>query len=296
MDFFDSAVQYLSPRVKKAAMSLEAETAQKVCEIRLRLDLPLSFSTYTGALFVNNEGKPCRIDKSVITCTEDIKYTLNRLCQGSVYRYADTIKNGYIVTPEGIRAGICGQAVYEGGSLGVIDNYTAVNLRIPRSMDVLCAPIIRQINQNGLCSMLVFSPPGVGKTTLIRALALQLSLKYRVALIDEKGEILPPCMIKGGGMCDILRGYNKPRGMEIAIRTLSPEVIICDEIGMNDDIPSILSVQNSGVSLIATAHAHNISGLMAKPNIRMLCEAGVFERFVRLEKGSDGMKIIFDTR
>lgn len=294
MDCFGQALKYLSPKVRAAAEALPRGLVENVCEIRLRRDLPMSFSTYDGAVFVSSEGRLCKSAGALVTHAQDMEYTVNRLCAGSLYRHEDTIKKGYIVTPEGLRAGICGTAVYENGRLMAVDGYTAVNLRIPHNHAGCEAPIMRDIVVNGLRSMLIFSPPGVGKTTLIRNLARAVSAVYLTSVVDEKGEILPLQFMQGCVMCDILRGYTKPEGMEIAVRTLSPQVIICDEIGMADDVSAILSVQNSGAKLIATAHASSISQLMAKPNIKLLCDAGVFESFVRLEKSHDGMKIIFE--
>ena len=295
MQGFEKAMEYLSPRIRAAAQTLFSNgISDNVCEIRLRRGLPLSFSTYNGCVFVGMGGKVCKISGAVRCLDEDISYTVNCLCAGSVYRYADSLKKGYIVTPDGLRAGICGEAVYENGSLSVVDNYNGVNIRIPKRYPACADTLFRHITTHGLSSMLIYSPPGIGKTTLIRELAIRLSQSLRTAVVDEKGEILPADMCGECGMCDILRGYSKPHGMEIAVRMMSPQVIICDEIGMSDDIPAILSVQNSGVPLIATAHSADMPSLMAKPNIKSLCEGGVFHSFVRLEKGGNGMKTVLE--
>ncbi len=287
------ALEYLPPSLATAARGL-GEVGGRVCEIRIRRGMAMAFSTYDTTVFVNTSGRVCKLSAAVVCGDDDIKYAVNRLCAGAVYRCADALRRGYIVTPEGLRAGICGEAVYEDGRLCVVDNYTSLNLRIPHTHRGCAEPLLRTVLADGPRSMLIFSPPSVGKTTLIRELAVKLSLKYRVAVVDEKGEILPRGMCGDCGMCDILRGYSKPDGMELAVRMLSPQVIICDEIGMADDIPSILSVQNSGVPLIATAHAADMRRLMLKPNLRALCEAGVFEFFIRLEKGDEGMKVIVE--
>ncbi|MBQ9940689.1 MAG: hypothetical protein IJO74_04025 [Clostridia bacterium] len=253
--------------------------------------MPVVFSTYTKNLFVSQNGKICKMEDGIICSGKDIDYTVNRLCDGSFYRYTDNIKNGYIVTNDGIRAGIYGEAIYQNRKLSVVNSFCGVNLRIPYRFKSCADVIINKFYSDGIHSTLIYSPPGVGKTTLIRELALKLSKKFCVCVVDEKCEILPCGFEYGGGMCDILRGYSKPDGMEIAVRTLSPQLIICDEIGMTDDIPAILSVQNSGVPLIATAHGDSIKAIMRKPNLKTLCDNGIFERFVRLSKGSSGMEM-----
>ncbi|MBE6688736.1 MAG: hypothetical protein E7588_05610 [Ruminococcaceae bacterium] len=295
MERFIKAAVYLPSRLSQAVYALAKRgMGRNVCEIRLRENMPLAFSTYNGCVFVNENMETCKMENAIITAPRDIIYTVNCLCSGSVYRYGDTLKKGYIVTPDGIRAGICGHALYENGVLSVVDNYTGINIRIPRRIEGCAAPVMRNIALEGLNSMLIFSSPGVGKTTLIREMAIQLSRKYGVAVVDEKGEILPACFAGDCGMCDILTGYSKPEGMELAVRMMSPQVIICDEIGMADDISAILSVQNSGVPLIATVHCGTRESLFSKPNIKRLCECGVFSRFVRLERGKDGMEIFIE--
>ena len=280
--------QYLSPRVREAFFAVSGATKTSVCEIRIRRELPLCFSVYGGTVFVNRNMQMCKIS-SALRCTgEDVEYTVNRLCSGSLYRYADSLKRGYIVTPEGIRAGIYGEAVYEDGRISVVDGFCGINVRVPHRVRSIGERLCACYFGDGPCPVLIFSPPGVGKTTLIREAAVILSQKYRISVIDEKGEIFPENTARECGMCDVLKGYTKPDGMEIAVRTLAPELIICDEIGMREDIPAILSVQNSGVPLMATAHGDSIEAIMKKPNIRCLCENGVFKRYVRMFAGGGG--------
>lgn len=233
--------------------------------------------------------RPCKISAALKCTPQDVEYTVGRLCAGSLYRYADSLKRGYIVTSEGIRAGIYGEAIYEDGRLSSVDGFCGINLRIPHRVKGVGEAFCTEFFANGICPVLIFSPPGVGKTTLIREMAVILSRKYCVAVIDEKGEIFPRSTDAECGMCDILRGYSKPDGMEMAVRTLAPQVIMCDEIGMKDDIAAILSVQNSGVPLIATAHGDSIASLLEKPNIKCLAESGVFSKYVRLSRSMGGI-------
>lgn len=193
MNVFSKAIEYLPTHLARAAAGLDKITEQ-VCEIRLRRDQPLAFSTYDGTVFVNADGKACKISAAVVCTDDDIKYVVNRLCAGSVYRYADTLRRGYIVTPDGLRAGVYGEAIYENGKICTVDRYNGVNLRVPHVYNDVAAPLLRDFTQNGLRSTLVFSAPGVGKTTFIRALSVKLSHKYRVAVVDEKARFCrPPC-------------------------------------------------------------------------------------------------------
>jgi stage III sporulation protein AA len=137
--------------------------------------------------------------------------------------------------------------------------------------------------------ILIYSPPGVGKTTLLKGVSVKLSSGYsarRAVIIDSRGEL----EIDGvSELClDILSGYPKGTGIEIASRTLNAEVIICDEIGSSAEAAAIISAHNCGVPLIATAHADNIKELLSKPGIRALHRAGIFGAYVRIRRDGHG--------
>ena len=154
----------------------------------------------------------------------------------------------------------------------------------------------RYIIKNPHASVLLCSPPGFGKTTVIRSVAKNLGMgKFtapkRISVIDERGEILPG---GGVGLIDRFSGYRKSDGIEIAARLFSPELIICDEIGHSDDINALLSVQNNGVPLLATTHGKSISSAIKRPNIKKLTEAGVFDAFALIEKTDSGSRIIIN--
>lgn len=246
-------------------------------EIRLRAGLPLSVTADGKNMFLTKDGRATVLGDRVICRQSDMQYAVRTLSEGSIYRYMPTICEGYIITSGGLRVGICGRSVYSDGHISAVEDFTALNLRIPHNI-LGCADALYRRLSDKLASVLIFSPPGEGKTTFARDLALSLSRKYRVAAVDEKCELFPPGsnFADGAGMLDILRGYRKADGIEIATRTLSPEIIICDEIGAADDIEAILSVQNSGVRLAATVHADDFADLENKPNIKRLLGARVF--------------------
>jgi stage III sporulation protein AA len=207
-----------------------------------------------------------------------------------------TINSGYIVTSEGIRVGICGEGIYEKGKITSVSSFSSLNVRLSREYDSSGDEISRYISHHKGASVLIVSPPGYGKTTVLRSVTKALgegkfSQPVRVSLIDERGEILPNFK---NGLIDRFLGYSKPDGIEIAVRVFSPEYIICDEIGLADDTEAILSVQNSGVPFIATTHSENISKALLRPNINALVKSGVFNTFVRLEKSDEGVKTVFE--
>ena len=207
--------------------------AADISEIRLRV---------TGDAAISVLGENISLGECV--SGGDISECAARLCRGSVYAHRDTIRAGYIRVRDGIRVGVCGTLAADGRAVSKI---TSVNIRLPH--------IIRGVSERfiKLCyepprirSLLIYSPPGIGKTTVLRETAVRLGGEFsrRVALIDTRGELYIEKMFSGT-MCDVLSGYPRAQGIEIATRTLSPEVIICDELGDADEARQLLSAQNT---------------------------------------------------
>lgn len=245
--------------------------AEKLSEIRLRANRFVSLTV---------EGKNLPVHFSFTE--EDLAYILRLCCENSVYAYTESLREGY-VTFHGSRVGVAGRAVLEDGVLTGIDHVTSLVFRIPHSVHGAANTAVSVFRALGEASgILVYSPPGVGKTTLLHDMARQLSRgpkAKRVAIVDCRGELSGEDLGESA-MVDILRDYPKAEGIEIATRTLSPEVVICDEIGGFDEAESILGVQNCGVPLIASAHAATFSTLLKRPPIRLLLECDVFGAFV----------------
>ena len=175
----------------------------------------------------------------------------------------------------------------QNGNIRSIYAVTSLCIRIPRAVVGVGDEVIKAIsNGDRIGSALIYSPPGVGKTTLIRAVAASLSVgvgSKRVAVVDTRNEICIDEMFKNS-TADFLSGYPRAAGIEIATRTLSPELVICDEIGCESEARAILSAQNTGVPLIATAHASSADELLRRPNIKILCDAGVFDRLIGISR------------
>ena len=215
----------------------------------------------------------------------ELDETLKKLCEGSLYAYADTIKQGYVTVRNGIRVGIGGRAVCENGKILGVYDVSSLCIRIPHGVWDVGSPVCELVEKSG--GVLVYSPPGVGKTTFVRSVTAKLAGGYeplRVAVVDTRGEIA--CKLPNGLMVDILSGYPKGDGIEIAARTLSPDVIIVDEIGSSDaEINAILSAHNCGVPLVATAHAKTAEELLKRSGIRRLHEAAIFQNYVGIARG-----------
>lgn len=248
----------------------------RIEEIRLRCDRAVSLSTQKGNVMLGRR-----------LCRAEMDKVLAALCDNSLYAHSDTINCGYITLPDGIRVGICGRASLEDGRvLGVYD-VSSMNIRIPSGLRNVGAPVCRLLREyGGTHGVLVYSPPGVGKTTLLRGIAAAMAggdNPRRVCVIDTRGEFSFP--LSDGRLClDILSGYPRPLGIEIAARTMNAQLMICDEIGDVGEAQAIIAAQNCGVPLVASAHASSVEGLLCRTGIRMLHDARVFGAYVGIER------------
>ncbi len=210
-----------------------------------------------------------------------------RLCGGSIYAYADSIKQGFITLPGGVRIGVCGRAVTEKGHIVSVYDISSLCLRIPHNVEGIGEQVARLIRAERT-GMLVYSPPGVGKTTLLRAMIARLASgldPMRLAVIDTRGE-LGPCQPTDLTV-DWLIGYPRGEGIEIAARVMSPDLIVCDEIGSDvSEAMSIKAAHNCGVPLLASTHAANVGQLRARSGVALLHEAGLFGYYVGIERSS----------
>ena len=286
-------LKYLPEKVSAAVFRFAENLRGKeayISEIRLRANAPVSISY--------GERNICLFDGKSIFCNEfEVAETLQKLCEDSVHTYSETLKEGFVALENGYRIGVCGRAGISGDSIKSIYGISSLSIRIPHPIRNISQKIQALLFRGGTVeSALFYAPPNVGKTTLIRDIAYSLAggrYPKRVALIDTRGEIYMREMFEDR-LVDVLRGYPRAKGIEIATRTLSPEVIFCDEIGSAEEAKAILSAQNSGVPLIATAHAESREALFRRPNIRMLYENEIFRYYVGLKRRAEERSFEFD--
>ena len=274
--------QRLSAQVRKTA----ALYAGQISEIRLRTSCPVYLTS-------GEKNVACGV-----VCTPDEMYeTVRTLCGNSLYCHSETIKEGYICTSGGIRAGVCGRAVTENGKVTAVTDIASVVMRIPHRFPGLSDELCKLIMREGFHGMLLFSGPGTGKTTTLREICARLAgapYYRRIAVIDTRFEI---CGALADGLTlDALYGYPRSSGMEAAIRCLSPQLIVCDEIGNEADAEAVLQSMGAGVPTVVSAHADSIDELRMKPYMRALLENRAFNYTVGIKRrGSEVEYDVFET-
>ena len=228
--------------------------------------------------------------KSVLRA-EDLSNILNCLCGGSMYAHQDTLRQGYVTLHGGIRVGVCGRMRMDGGRLLGVSDISSLIFRFPKAIPVMTDPICKLLRQaHPGRGVLIYSPPGVGKTTLLRGLIRAMTLPpnaWRVSVIDTREE-LAACGVEAQCAADWLSGYPRAEGIEIATRTLNPQLIVCDEIGGTGEAEAICAACNGGVPLLATAHGSDVAGLLRRRGLRILHESGVFGSYVGLTRSPSG--------
>ena len=230
---------------------------------------------------------------NIILSEHEINDILNRMCGGSLYAHRHTISQGYLALGHGVRVGICGSAALDGDAIIGVSDISGLIVRIPHRHSVDVRPILDPLRKNGIKSgILLYSPPGKGKTTVLRNVAIAASSginALRTVVVDSREEL--GFTLDGQELSlDLLIGYPKERGIEIAVRNLGAELVICDEIGSMSDARAVLSASNCGVPLIASAHAASVSELLRRPSIRLLHRAHAFGTYVGLTRDASGIR------
>ena len=288
----ESVLSAFGNDLREILKEIPDEIIEETQEIRLRSDRPIVLNLKDSTYFLSKSGEVSkeRTDEDFIVNKNIINTIIQNICSYSIYSHQEEIKKGFVTIKGGHRVGICGSAVLSNGSISSIKDISSVNIRLARQKNGVAKEFFSKVNFDG-SGILIVGPPSSGKTTILRDVARSLSIgKFtearRVSIIDERGEIACVCngeVINDVGLCDVLDGYPKGEGIMHALRSLAPEVIVCDEIGNIDDICAIEEGLNAGVSIIATVHAKNIEELLKRKQVIRLLDTGAFSKIVLLK-------------
>jgi stage III sporulation protein AA len=242
---------------------------------------------------------------ALIPSVDDLADMVYRICENSRYAYQEEINKGFVTIRGGHRIGLVGTPVIDNERIINIRDISSLNIRIAREI-VGCGDNAVKHLINGcrdIYNTLIISPPGGGKTTLLRDIVRLLSNGFKpgfhglkVGIVDERGEIA--ACYKGipqndlGVRTDVIDGVHKKEGMEILLRSMSPNVIALDELGNPADVSTVMQVMNAGVRIIATAHGYNVNQLKNRQGFRELFQHNAFDRFIVIDDRDKVCKII----
>lgn len=284
----------LPENIQRMIDGIPQDVAQSLEEIRIREGRPIVIHGQGKSYYLGADGGlwPSS-EKAYYVTHRDVQSIMQRMSNYSIYAVEEELRNGYITLKGGYRVGLAGKAVLEEGKIKTLKYINSFNIRISREIIGVADKVIRYIVSGAqVYHTLVLSPPQMGKTTLIRDIARQLSDGFpgfkgvKVGIVDERSEIagcfqgVPQNNV--GLQTDVLDACPKAEGIMMLIRSMSPAVIITDEIGKAGDVEAIEEALNAGIKIITTAHSSDIGDARRRPILSKVLDKKIFQRIIVL--------------
>lgn len=289
------------PAAYRTCFKTAEKRAELVSEIRLRTAQPTILMEGTREFFLREDGAYTEdMESAWHPDRQALKEIVSHLCQYSLYAYEDELRQGYITIEGGHRVGFAGQTVQEStGAVRTIKHISAINIRIAHQILKAADPVLPYIYTKGaIRNTLIVSPPGCGKTTLLRDLVRQISggscygPGRTVGIVDERSEIAGCYMGQPqndlGPRSDVLDACPKALGMMMLLRSMSPAVLAVDELGSTEEIRALRVASSCGVSLVATVHGMDMQDVQSKPEMGALLQEGIFTCMLVLGRDRQG--------
>lgn len=294
---------WMLPEPVRGMLLASGISEENLREIRLRTGRGLILETAAGEVMLDAAGRKAVSEKEAYRVTErDVKTALELLTGYSVYAFEEELRQGYFTVEGGHRVGVAGRAVVENGRVQRLSSVSFINFRVAHECKGCSEALFRRLYGDGrYYHTLLFAPAGCGKTTFLRDLIRLLSNNgLRVGVADERSELaacrygIPQHDV--GLRTDVMDGCPKAEAMSMLLRSMTPQILVADEIGMEADVFAIRAAAGSGCKVVASAHGGSFEELIRNPVLRTLWEERRFERYVCLGKNGRqfGIKAIYD--
>jgi stage III sporulation protein AA len=285
-NFLDSLPNSLAEIIKRIPPIERSEME----EIRIRINRPIEITVKGIPKFLPYIIQP-----------EDAFHLMNKISCFSIYTLEEELKRGYITISGGHRIGLAGKVILEEGRVKAIRDVSSFNIRIAKERIGISDSVIPFIYKDEWLHTMIIGPPQTGKTTLLRDLARILSTgispkrieAVKVGIVDERSEIAG-CVngipqLSFGNRIDVLDACPKAEGMMMMIRSMSPDVLIVDEIGRKEDAEAIMEAVHAGIKLMMTTHGNDLNDIRKRPTLKGILDQGIFQRYIVLSrKGGPG--------
>ncbi|MBS3887163.1 MAG: stage III sporulation protein AA [Firmicutes bacterium] len=299
MEWKNQILPILPARLQNIFATLSGQAAEELEEIRLRSGKAIMICTHRGESFVGLDGVTGNFSEAVIVTAAELQAVLLTVAEYSLYARDEELRRGYLALPGGHRAGFAGRVVLEENRVKLLRDISGISLRIAREVKGAGEALLPQLfctRQQRVYHTLLVSAPQAGKTTMLRDLARLFSdgdqvkgrFGLKVGIVDERSELagcyLGVPQLDVGMRSDVLDGCPKAEGMMMLVRSMSPQLLVTDELGRPEDARAVEEAVNSGASILATVHGHCLGDLMKRPSLAYLLRQTLFERIVFLSR------------